>query len=138
MRAYVLGRPSICLSTCVFVCPFVRLHIYLSVRVHVSATRWLIIRVCVHQCMRSHVCIRACRGRMCESVRLSACLPACMFVRPSSSLLLCPCACSCVQMFDRTCVRLSMQTFACSHARVTEGVCVSPCVRMSVRLCVCT
>ena len=45
---------GICMSS------FVRPSVYLSVRVHVRASKCLIVHVCVNQCMRSCVYMRAC------------------------------------------------------------------------------
>ena len=45
--------------------------------------------------------------------------------------------CPSVRMYlSASCVRVSMLPFVCVHARVREGVCVSPSVRPSVRLSV--
>ena len=54
----------------------------------------------------------------------------CESVRPFVSV--CPRACSCVQMFDLTSLRSSMHAFVCLHARVPEGICLRPSVRLSV------
>ena len=95
--------------------PHEHVCVCLSVRAYVPEC---IVCACKHASVR--VCAWACAwGRMCESVRPSVCLSVC------------PRACSCVQMFDRTSMRSSM------HARVREGVCLSPSVRPSVRLSVC-
>ena len=63
----------------------------------------------------------------------------CLSVRPSVCPIVCVCprACSCVQMFDRTSLRLSMHAFVCLHARVREGVNLRPSVRPSVCLSAC-
>ena len=69
---------------------------------------------------------------MCESDRPSVRPFVCLSVRVHVSS---------VQMFDRTCVPSSMYAFVCLHARVREGVCLSPSghpsVRLSVRPSVC-
>ena len=66
-------------------------------------------------------------ARLCEDVCVS------LADRPS----VCPHACSCVQMFDRTCVRSSMHSFVCLHTRVHEDICLSPSGLPSVCLSVC-
>ena len=46
--------------------------------------------------------------------------------------------CPSVRMYlNASCVRVSMLPFVCVHARVREGVCVSPSARQSVRPSVC-
>ena len=83
-----------------------------SVRMYLSAS-------CVRVSMLPFVCVHA-RVRDCVYVSPSVCLPVC------------PRACSCVQMFDRTSLRSSMHAFVCLHARVREGVrpsvCLSACM----------
>ena len=53
-----------------------------------------------------------------------------VWVRPSVRLSVCPRACSCVQMFVRTCVRSSMHSFVCVSL-------TRPSVRPAGRLSVC-
>ena len=106
--------PFMCVHVRVRDCVYVSPSVCLSVRVHVRASKCLIIQVCIHQCMRSCVCMHVC-------VRAS--------VRPS----VCPRACSCVQMIVRTCVRSSR------HARhflfLTPNFHVCTWVFASVRIC---
>ena len=95
-------------------------YVYPSVRMYLSAS-------CVRVSMRAFVCVQA---RVREGVCVSPSVrPS---VRPSVHLSVCPCSCSCVQMFDRRCVRSTMHAFVCLYARVHEGVCVSPSERPSV------
>ena len=45
--------------------------------------------------------------------------------------------CPSLRMYlSASCVRVSMLPFVCVHARVREGICVSPSVRLSVYLSV--
>ena len=90
-------------------------YVYPSVRMYLSAS-------CVRVSILAFVYVHA-RVREGVYVRKT--------VRPSIHLSVCPRACSCVQMIDRTCVRSSMHAFVCLHARVRESLCVSS----SVRLC---
>ena len=59
---------------------------------------------------------------MCESIRPFVCLS---------------CACSCIQMSDRTCMHSSMHAFMCLHARVREGICLNLSVCLSIYLSAC-
>ena len=93
------GASCVCVSMLAFVCVHgrvceayvqvhssVRLSVYLSLLVHVRASKCLI----VHAYMLAFVCVHS---RVCEcvivclsvrpTVRLSVCLTACMFVRPN-------------------------------------------------------
>ena len=79
-----------------------------SVRMYLSAS-------CVRISMLPFRCVHA-RVRDCVYVSPSVCLPVC------------PRACSCIQMFDRTSLRSSIHSFVCLHALVREGV------RLSVRV----
>ena len=92
-------------------------YVYPSVRMYLSAS-------CVRVTMLVLVCVHA---RVSEDVCVS----------PSVRLSVCPRACSCVQIFDRTSLRSSMHVFVCLHACVREGVCLSPSVRLSVCLSTC-
>ena len=81
-----------------------------------------------------HVCV-------CLSVR--AYVPECIVCACAACYRSCVCMCVCVGAFvwvrpsvrfDRTSLRSSMHAFVCLHARVHEGVCLSPSVRLSVRV----
>ena len=94
---------------CAFVYPSDRMYLSAScVRVSIPAF------VCVHARVREDVCESP---SVCLSVRPSVCLRAY----------------SCVQMFDRTCVRPSMHAFV----YLRGGICLSPSVLPSVRSSVC-
>ena len=142
---------------CAYVCPSVRMYLSVSC-VRVSMLPF----VCVHAGVREGVCVspsvRFDRTSLRSSMHTFVCLHArvregvCLSppVRPS----VCPRACSCVQMFVRTCVRPSMHArpflFLTSNFFIIQlltsnfHVCtwvfasVRTCVRMALRQCVCT
>ena len=87
--------------------------------------------VCVHARVREGVCVSPSLrpSVVCLSVRVhvraSKCFRAYLLARPSVRpfvcLSVCPHAYSCVQMFDRTCMRSSLHAFVCLHARLREA-----------------
>ena len=82
-------------------------YVYQSVRMYLSASGVrvsMLASVCVHARVREGVCVS----------------PS---VRSSVYLSVCPRACSCVQMLDRTCVRSSMHAFVYLHGNMCELDC---------------
>ena len=120
----MFDRTSLRSSMHAFVCLHARVRegVRPSVRVHVRASKCLIVQACVHQCMRSCVCMHAC-------VRASVRLSACMFVRPND--------CSHMRAFINACAAFLTSNFhVCTWVFASVRICahVYPSVRMCVRV----